>query len=184
MHGEKKMNTIKLITILSIAAFVLIMGCKEKTAEDEKTTTKDEEIQYLLVQNSDEAEVTSNSLTLIGVSPTTIFFSDRPKRIVGNVYTEDVVANWGKGKDNFEQDPPNATLSIFGDNEIVDLVVELRNPKMQENKLTYDIKLLEGEIPDFNGKATLFIDLVGMPLTPVSAAGVARRTTRRVVMHY
>ena len=31
------------------------------------------------------------------------------------------------------------------------------------------------------GPCSLFVDPVGMPLTPVSVAGVARRTTRRTV---
>ncbi|MCZ6701741.1 MAG: hypothetical protein O6940_01730 [Ignavibacteria bacterium] len=163
----------KLITISLIAIIGFIMGCKEQTTQD------DEIVEYLMVQNSEDVQVTSNSLTLIGISPTTIFFSDRPKRIVGHVYTEDVITIWSEGKDKLSKDPPNATLSIFGENEIVDLVVELKNPKMEEDKFTYDIILLDGEIPDFGGRATLFIDPVGMPLTPVSVAGVTRRAVRR-----
>jgi len=174
----------KFISILPVAIILLFIGCMEKTNQDEKATTQNEDPQYLLVQNSDNVELTSTTLTLTGIDEETIFFSDRPQRIVGHVYTGDVVANWGKGKNNFEEDPPNATLSIYGDEEIADLVVELRNPKLEEDKLTYDITLLEGEIPDFSGETTLFIDLVGMPLTPVSVAGVARRTRRRVVYHY
>ena len=88
---------------------------------------------------------------------------------------------WSEGKDNLAEDPPNATLSIFGENEIADLVLELKNPKMEGDKFTYDIKLLDGDIPDFSGRASLFIDPVGMPLTPVSVAGVSRRVARRTV---
>jgi len=174
----------RLITLLPIMFILFFIGCMEQTKQDEKTTTQSETPQYLLVQNSDNVELTSTTLTLNGIDEETIFFSDRPQRIVGHVYTEDVVANWGKGKNNFAEDPPNATLSIFGEEEIADLIVELRNPKLEVNKLTYDIVLLEGEIPDYGGETTLFIDIVGMPLTPVSVAGVARRTTRRVVYHY
>ena len=52
---------------------------------------------------------------------------------------------------------------------------------MEGDKFTYDIKLLDGDIPDFSGRASLFIDPVGMPLTPVSVAGVSRRVARRTV---
>lgn len=165
----------KLITISLIAIIGFIMGCKEQTTQDVEI------VEYLMVQTAQDVQVTSNSLTLIGISPTTIFFSDRPKRIVGHIYTEDVIDIWSEGKDNLAEDPPNATLSIFGEDEIVNLVLELKNPKMEDDKFTYDIILLDGEIPDFGGRATLFIDPVGMPLTPVSVAGVTRRAVRRRV---
>lgn len=31
--------------------------------------------------------------------------------------------------------------------------------------------------------ASLFIDVIGMPLTPLSYAGAARRTTRRAIIY-
>jgi len=171
----------KILSFLPFAIMLLLIGCMEQTQQDENITSQNGEPQYLLVQNSDNVELTSTTLTLLGINEETIFFSDRPERIAGKVYTAEVIQNWGKGKNNFEEDPPNATLSIYGDEEIADLVIELRNPKLEEDRLTYDIAVLEGMIPDFSGEATLFIDIVGMPLTPVSVAGVARRTRRRVL---
>lgn len=165
----------KLIISVLIIGLGFYLGCKDNSKQDEEI------VEYLLVQNSEDVELTPSTLTLIGVSPTTIYFSDRPKRIVGHVYTEDVIKIWSEGKDNLAEDPPNATLSIFGENEIADLVLELKNPKMEGDKFTYDIKLLDGDIPDFSGRASLFIDPVGMPLTPVSVAGVSRRVARRTV---
>jgi len=163
----------KLIITILIIGLGFSLGCKENSEQNEEI------IEYLLVQSSEGVEVTSNTLTLTGISPTTIFFSDRPKRIVGHIYTEDVIDIWSEGKDNLAEDPPNATLSIFGEDEIVNLVLELKNPKMEGDKFTYDIILLDGEIPDFGGRASLFIDPVGMPLTPISVAGVTRRAVRR-----
>ena len=165
----------KLIITFLIIGLGFSMGCKDKSKQNEEI------VEYLLVQSSEGVEMTPNTLTLTGVSPTTIFFSDRPKRIAGHIYTEDVIAIWSEGNDNLAEDPPNATLSIFGKNEIADLVLELKNPKMEGDKFTYDIKLLDGEIPDFGGRASLFIDPAGMPLTPVSVAGVSRRAARRTV---
>lgn len=163
----------KLIITILIIGLGFSLGCEEKSEQNEEI------IEYLLVQSSEGVEVTSNTLTLTGISPTTIFFSDRPERIVGHIYTEDVIDIWSEGKDNLAEDPPNATLSIFGEDEIVNLVLELKNPKMEGDKFTYDIILLDGEIPDFGGRASLFIDPVGMPLTPISVAGVTRRAVRR-----
>lgn len=65
---------------------------------------------------------------LRGVSPATILFSDRPKRIAGHMDTKEFVAFWSEGKDSFAKDPPNATLSIFGEQALTQVVATLRNP--------------------------------------------------------
>ena len=79
----------------------------------------------------------------------TIFFSDRPKRIAEHMHTEDFVFEWqrGTGKESFHADPPNATLSILAEDEIVDIVVELKNPRLAGGALVYDIDVLEQDEP-------------------------------------
>ena len=139
------------------------------------------EFQLLFVQNAIDVVMRKDRLTLIGVNPTTIFFSDRPKRIAGHMSTEEFVLDWQKetGKESFKANPPNAALSVFGEDEIVDAVVTLKNPRLSGGALIYDIDLLEdeGQIPA--GPASLFIDPLGRPLSPTSAAGVHRRHRRR-----
>ena len=51
--------------------------------------SKQKEVQLLFVQTSHDVAMGKDRLTLIGVSPTTLFFSDRPKRIAGHMTTED-----------------------------------------------------------------------------------------------
>lgn len=148
-------------------------------AEEKKAEPK--EVQYLFVHNAKDVSFADGKMTLKGISPTTIFFSDRPDRIAGHMTTMDFTKNWSKGKDSFEIDNPNAALAIFGEGEPTDVVVELSNPVLEKDSLTYDIKILEGKIPKTAGECSLFIDVIGRPLTPVSVAGVARRTTRRVI---
>ena len=47
--------------------------------------------------------------------------------------------------------------------------------------LLYDVEVLDGA-SEAGGLATsVFIDVIGRPLTPVSVAGVARRSSRRTV---
>jgi hypothetical protein len=139
------------------------------------------DVQMLFVQNAKDVAMRDGRLTLIGVSPTTIFFSDRPKRIAGHMYTEDFVLEWqkGTGPESFNTDPPNGTLSIFTEDEVIDVVVELKNPRLAGGALVYDIDVLEQDEPLPSGPVSLFIDPVGMPLTPGSVAGVRRRTRRR-----
>ena len=140
-----------------------------------------EEVQLLFVQNARDVVVRKDRLTLIGVNPTTIFFSDRPKRIAGHMSTEDFVLDWQEetGKESFHANPPNAALSVFGKEEIVDMVVTLKNPRLAGGALIYDSNVLEdeGQIP--SGPAALFIDPIGRPLSPTSVAGVHRRHRRR-----
>jgi hypothetical protein len=42
---------------------------------------------------------------------------------------------------------------------------------------------LEGKLPPEGGLASLFIDIIGMPLTPLSYAGARRRMWRRAVFY-
>jgi len=58
-------------------------------------------------------------------------------------------------------------------------VVVLKNPKLEGDRLTFDVDVLEGDLAGADGPASLFIDIIGRPLTPLSFAGVARRTAFR-----
>ena len=135
-------------------------------------------IELLLVQNSKNLAIDKEkkTLTLKGVSPTTLFFSDRPDRIAGHFNKKDYLELWSNGKDkeNFDADPPNAVLSVFeGDkDDLVDVVVELFNPRYQGDDLIYDIKLIDGDLPVLGGPTSLFIDIFG----------VRRRAFRRGVI--
>ncbi len=132
-------------------------------------------VELLLVQNSKSVVINKdkNTLTLKGVSPTTLFFSDRPVRMAGHYNKKDYLKLWTDGKDSFDADPPNATLSVFeGDgDDLLDAVVELKNPRYKGDDLIYDINLIEGHLPELGGPSSLFIDIFG----------VWRRTARRAV---
>jgi hypothetical protein len=142
--------------------------------------------QLLFVQNAAGVEIDAagRTLTLKGVSPTTLFFSDRPVRIAGHYRTEEYLQFWKAGPDSFLKDPPNATLSVFekGKDELSDVVVTLRNPRVSGNDLSYEVVVISGTLPRGGGPASLFIDIIGLPFTPLSFAGVARRTAYRTVV--
>jgi len=147
----------------------------------------DKKVQMLFVQTAKSATLADGKLTLQGISPNTVFFSDRPERVAGHLATSEMIPLWGEGKDSFTKDPPNATLSAFGgDGKVMNVVVELRNPALDGDKMSYDVKVLQGKMPPKAEGASLFIDVIGMPLTPLSYAGAARRAARRrtvVVVH-
>ena len=114
----------------------------------------------LFVVNADLATVADGKLTLSGVSGNVIVFADRPVRSAGHETTAVFVSRWGDGKDSFQADPPNATISVLGGSEggVTDAVVVLMNPKLDGGNLTFDVNVLEGDLKDLKGQAALFID--------------------------
>lgn len=117
----------------------------------------------------------TNRLTLHEVSPFTVMFSDRPDRIAGNMLTSAFVPFWSRGSDSFLKDPPNADVSIVEGNDLRQVVAVLRDPVLVGDTLSYTVRVLEGTMPETGGSASVFIDIIGMPRTPFSFAGAARR---------
>ena len=111
------------------------------------------------VVNADGAKLEGDKLVLTGVSTNSIVFADRPVRAAGHVATSEIVKQWGEGPDNFEKDPPNAKISgLGGGSNVGDAVVTLNAPKLEGTTLTFDVKVLEGNLSDATGPAALFID--------------------------
>jgi hypothetical protein len=142
---------------------------------------KPQVVPSLFVLNSRGASLEGGKLVLTGVSPNAIVFADRPVRAAGHDLTSRIVEDWNKGTDNFAKDPPNATVSGFtkDGSGVKDVVVVLKSPKLEGDKLTFDIDVLEGDLNGADGSAAVFIDIIGRPFTPLSFAGAARRTAWR-----
>jgi len=138
---------------------------------------------FLFVQNARGVVYADGKLTLKGVNPVTVMFSDRPERVAGHMTTARFVPFWSEGKDSFLKDPPNATLSFLEGKDMADAVVVLHDPALKGEDLSYEVKILEGQIPASAGAVSLFIDIIGMPLTPISFAGARRRMWRRAVLY-
>jgi len=143
--------------------------------------SKPEVVPSLIVLNAQGAELKDGKLVLKGIASNTIVFADRPVRAAGHDLTSRFVEDWSQGGDSFAKDPPNATVSGFskkGD-AVHDAVVILKSPKLEGTQLTFDVDVLEGSLDGADGAAAVFIDIIGRPLTPLSFAGVARRTAWR-----
>lgn len=136
---------------------------------------------WLFVQNATSITYVDGKLTLKGVNPVTVMFTDRPVRAAEHMMTKNFIPFWSEGKESFLKDPPNAALSFVDHEKMEDVVVTLHDPVLKGEDLTYRVDIIDGEIPASASHASLFIDVVGMPLTPVSAGGHRRRRRRRVV---
>jgi hypothetical protein len=144
-----------------------------------KSSVKVDMVPSLFVMNARSAGLQGQTLTLAGVSPTSIVFADRPVRAAGHLPTDALLDEWTSG--DFAKDPPNATVSVLSKDGATahDIVVELRSPHLEGNKLTLDVRVLDGDLAGADGPASIFVDIIGMPLTPLSFAGVARRSAQR-----
>jgi hypothetical protein len=155
-----------------------------KTIGTPTSAAKPEIVPSLFVLNSRGATLQGDTLTLIGVAPNSIIFADRPVRSAGHQPTADVISEWGSGEDSFAKNPPNATVSVLNkDDSVKDAAVVLKNPKLDGDRLTFNVQTLEGDLAGADGAAAVFIDIIGRPFTPMSFAGVARRSAFRGAMY-
>ena len=161
---------------LALAAFVATPVPRLWAAAQDDAS---EMVAYLFVQNAQAVVLLDGALTLQGISPDTLYFSDRPQRIVGRVTTQAFVEHWATGTDSFKADPPNAVLSVLHRPTPQDIVVVLKQPRLDGANLAYEVEVLDGPKTVRGEQVAVFIDLIGRPLTPLSYAGMVRRMARR-----
>ena len=134
----------------------------------------------LIVMNARGATLSGGKLTLTGVSPNSIVFADRPVRAAGHALTTHLLEEWAPGNEDsasFTKDPPNATLSVLNKakSTVADIVVVLKAPKLDGDRLVFDVVPIEGDLGQADGPATLFIDIVNLPMV--------RRTAHRAAWY-
>jgi hypothetical protein len=117
----------------------------------------------LIVLHARGASLQGGKLTLTGPAPTSIIFADRPVRAAGHAPTVHVLEEWAPGNDDahsFAKDPPNAIVSAFSkdDAAIRDVVVVLKTPKLEGDRLTFDVEVIDGDLTGADGAAAVFID--------------------------
>ena len=104
----------------------------------------------LIVMNARGASLQGGKLTLTGAAPNSIVFADRPVRAAGHSLTTDLLQEWSpnnESDESFTKDPPNATVSVFSadGSKVRDAVVVLKTAKLEGDRLTFDVDVLEGD---------------------------------------
>jgi hypothetical protein len=179
--GEERVsmdNTVNRFVWLIVAVGALICAPGLTLAEDAtpvptQTTVGLAETQIvpsLIVLNARSASLEGQTLTLKGVAPTSIIFADRPVRAAGHALTSHVLAEW-TGGDSFAKNPPNATVSVFSEegSTVRDAVVVLKAPKLEGERLTFDVQVLEGDLGGVDGPASLFIDTANFEVSALQS---------------
>ena len=160
-------STLRRIFCLTWTIAVLTFGAhpavaQETNAPAQKTigATKTEIVPSLIVMNAQGASLQGETLTLNGVAPSSIVFADRPVRAAGHMPTTHLLAGWSGASEGFAKNPPNATVSVFSKDSatVHDAVVVLKRPKLEGDRLTFAVQVLEGDLAGADGPAAVFID--------------------------
>jgi hypothetical protein len=164
---------------LVISVSILLFAAGSALAQENEGEI--ETCNALFVSNAEGMAFDGHVLTMQGIDRTITYFCDRPVRFAGQMPIEKVRELVSQGKNNFNDIPPNAALSILDKGgKITTVVLHLyEKPVITENEMKYPVKVLLGKLPKTGGASTMFIDIVGVPVTPGSVAGVKRRTRRR-----
>jgi hypothetical protein len=145
------------LTRRSGLALLALAGIGASIGEGLAATDK---VDLLFVQSAPAIAVSGNELRLKNVSPLTLFFSDRPQRMVGQFNVDEWQKLWVEGHDSMQKDHPNAVVSVFepGKKDPSETAVELLDMKSDGADLVYSIKVLKGTPPAVGGQGSLFID--------------------------
>ena len=137
----------------------------------------------MFVQDAKSMSFDGTRLTLEGASQNIIYFCDRPVREAGHLTWDALMELGATGEDSFAKNEPNAAVSVFGsDGNLITAVVTLTGkPTMKGGNAIFPVSMLEGDLPEVGGATLIFIDPIGRPLSPGSAAGVHRRHRRRAI---
>ena len=150
--------------IYTLATVAALAGCANTPTP--AANAGQSQAQLMFVQSAEDIRVdaTKSTLRLVKVNPQTVYFSDRPERIAGNIKMADYLKTWKEGRDNFNADPPNATLSVYepGRAEQTLVVVTIMKPVVDGADLLYTYKIVEGTMPANGGATSLFIDWYGV----------------------
>jgi hypothetical protein len=146
---------------------------------------EEEACDMLFVQDAKAMVFDGRLLTLKEANPNIIFFCDRPVRTAGHMTRDAFMKLVSEGENSFADNPPNAAVSIIdAKGEVIEVVVTLsKKPLVSGNDMVFPIKLIDGELPNAGETVIMFIDPIGRPMSPTSAAGVHRRHRRRAVRH-
>jgi hypothetical protein len=113
---------------------------------------------YLFVMSGTSGSSDGETLTLNGV-PGVVYFTDRPARQAGQISLSKFVEMWSNGGGSFKADPPNAVLSILSESTNQNIVIELQDPSIKRDVVSFKIKILQGTALKKFKESSLFIDI-------------------------
>ena len=147
-----------------LGAAAVLAGCAGSQAPGAAAGGSQAQLMFIQIAEDLRVDAAKSTLRLVKVNPQTLYFSDRPQRIAGNLKMADYLKTWKEGRDNFGADPPNATLSVYepGRADQTLVVVTIMKPVVDGADLLYTYKIVQGTMPANGGATSLFIDWYGV----------------------
>ena len=165
------LSAVAVLLGLAGAAVAQTIGVPQET----KPAAKPQIVPSMIVVNARAATLQGKKLTLEGVAPAAIVFADRPVRAAGHARIVRLLEEWGThAPDSFAKTPPNATISVLkkADGSLANMVVTLKAPQLEGDRLSFDVEVLGGTIAGADGPASMFLDIVHLPIRQ----GMAQRS--------
>ena len=119
----------------------LLLGCAWGYADERQVLIVREDsqpISWLFMLSTKDAYIVeeSNILRLaVPIDANVVMFSDRPERIVRPISLSGLFDAWSRGRDSFENTPPNAAIAL-GDKKAV---VALTDFEIRDNKAYFTV---------------------------------------------
>lgn len=129
-------------------------------------------VSLLFALHAKSATLQGKTLVLTGVAPNVVVFADRPIRAAGHARTSKLIDAWMSGDEiGFDKTPPNATVSVLdtGKAELATIVVALKAPRLDGDRLTFEVDRLDGDLGAASGPTSVFIETVNVPLARLTA---------------
>jgi len=143
-------SALVLALVLSVCA---IFGVPDSSVADDT-----EKLEYLFIITGDTGTYKDGSLTLTGV-PIVSFNYLGATRETGHFLVGSFIEVWNKNSSTYNADPQKGTLSVLDEKGDSNAVIQVSKPSSTLNTLTFEAKVLEGNVPDSFNASTLFLEL-------------------------
>jgi len=162
--------------LLAAAGLLTLAGCGSESSSVNPASAQvpsgTQGQSLLFVLDADGGTLSGDELTLRPVSPSILFFADRPGRLAGQQSTSQFVSDWPRY--GFAQDAPNAVVKVGAGLASLNRAVILRDPvyRPEQSALSFKVQPDPGNpgnpLPGTFGPCSLFIDGTS-PGSPPSA---------------
>lgn len=145
-----KISTLIITFILCLSG--VLANAQDKVSKDSKN------FEYLFIITGDSGNFKDGKLT-IGGTPIVVFNYLGETREVGHFLVETFIEVWDKNSSAYNANPPSGTLSVLDQKGVGNAVIAVSSPSSTLNSVTFDTKVLEGEVPESFNASTFFLKL-------------------------
>ncbi|MGI9534705.1 MAG: hypothetical protein ACR2NW_07125 [Thermodesulfobacteriota bacterium] len=130
-----------------------------KSQQDCKNINGKVHTNFLFVINFDSGSYDGKTLTINGNGQSNvIYFIERPYMEAGHIGVEKFRNLWVNSNDNVSSGFQNATLSLITNSREENNIFTLTKPSIKDNSITFEAKLVEGNLPEEFDTGGLFME--------------------------